>query len=280
MANISTDATKASDFSENLYTEIKENTDKVPITDDEGNITGYEDKPNGTYSVVEGSKADPNEIYNQALKNLNIYMVVDEAQADAIIGNGADYETKYYHNGEEINMDESLDENNEAHKELIKAIKQTGGNPDDYCVVRNGNNLELLLKADVKDGDGTATRYQVKETDDALIEGQENVTLNFDDNGRVASFTDSNGMTIALTPQQVTNEVAYEDAMNKYEYDKQMYNKEQAEINAQMSILQQQDKKLELKLNQLDTERQELTTELEAVKKVLGEHAEFKTFNG
>ena len=238
--------------------------------------------PKHSATFWEANKPEVQEAQRKCAEAKVVYQVVDDGAAEAWIGFRAEEEIRYYHDGEEINMDESLDENNEAHKELIKAIKQTGGDPDDYCVIKNGNKLEVLLKADVKDGDGKATRYEIKETEDALIEEQQNVTLNFDDKGRIASITDGNGMTIALTPQQVTNEVAYEDAMNKYEYEKQLYNKEQSEINGQMSLLQNQDKKLELKLAQLDTERQELTAELEACEKVLGENVDrtFKTFNG
>ena len=56
----------------------------------------------------------------------------------------------------------------------------------------------------------------------------------------------------------------------------------EAEINAEISIIHIQDKKLELQLEQLDTERTTLTTEIEAVEKVLGENIDrtYKTFNG
>jgi len=273
---------KVNGFTTPMYDNRKQHMVEKTGVDEEGNEYTYEEW-DGTYDPID--EVDPDSFFNTMVlpaMGEAVYQVVDDGAAEAWIGFRAEEEIRYYHDGEEINMDESLDENNEAHKELIKAIKQTGGDPDDYCVIKNGNKLEVLLKADVKDGDGKATRYEIKETEDALIEEQQNVTLNFDDKGRIASITDGNGMTIALTPQQVTNEVAYEDAMNKYEYEKQLYNKEQSEINGQMSLLQNQDKKLELKLAQLDTERQELTAELEACEKVLGENVDrtFKTFNG
>ena len=49
-----------------------------------------------------------------------------------------------------------------------------------------------------------------------------------------------------------------------------------------MSIIQAQDKKLELKLQRLDNERTQITTELEALKKVVGDNIEktYKTFSG
>lgn len=49
----------------------------------------------------------------------------------------------------------------------------------------------------------------------------------------------------------------------------------------QSQIIQQQDKDLELRLKQLDTEENAISTEMEAVKKVISKNVEstFKTFN-
>ena len=66
------------------------------------------------------------------------------------------------------------------------------------------------------------------------------------------------------------------------EYEKYQYNQYVSEVNAKISIIQLQDKKLELQLEQLDTERTTITTEIEAVQKVLGENIDrtYKVFNG
>ena len=103
----------------------------------------------------------------------------------------------------------------------------------------------------------------------------------FDTNGRMTAVV-LDGQEFALTAETVTDDVAYEDAYNKYEYEKYQYNQHVAEVNAKISIIQNQDKKLELKLEQLDTERTTITTEIEAVQKVLGENIDrtYKTFNG
>ena len=52
-------------------------------------------------------------------------------------------------------------------------------------------------------------------------------------------------------------------------------------INAKIGIIQVQDKNLELKLKQLDTEENAISTEMDAVKKVISKNVEssFKTFN-
>lgn len=103
--------------------------------------------------------------------------------------------------------------------------------------------------------------------------------LNIDASGRMTSIT-MNGISYPLNAQTSTDEAAYNDAMNKYEYQKDVYNKSMNDINAKISIIQQQDKSLELKLKQCDTEQQAISTELDAVKKVIDKNVEstFKTF--
>lgn len=87
---------------------------------------------------------------------------------------------------------------------------------------------------------------------------------------------------ISVTAETVTDEDAYADAFNDYEYQKTVYDKKQQEINAKTSIVQQQDKNLELKLTRLDNERNAVNTEMEAVKKVVSDNIEksYKTFSG
>ena len=84
-----------------------------------------------------------------------------------------------------------------------------------------------------------------------------------------------------LTTHTITDEDAYNDAMNQYAFEQAQYDKKIQDINAQLEIVQQQDKKLELNLKQLDTEENAINTEMEAVKKVIQKNVEssFKTFN-
>jgi len=87
-------------------------------------------------------------------------------------------------------------------------------------------------------------------------------------------------VTHTLTVKETSDEEGYEDAMQQYNYNMAMYDKAVADINAQTSIINSQDKILEMKLSQLDIERTALKTELESVQKVLKENVErsFKTF--
>lgn len=92
---------------------------------------------------------------------------------------------------------------------------------------------------------------------------------------------DNNSVVYSLNTETVTDEAAYEDAMNHYIYEKEKYEKTIADINAKTSIIQKEDRTLELRLKQLDTEQLALKTEMDAVKKVIKDNVEstFKTFS-
>ena len=91
---------------------------------------------------------------------------------------------------------------------------------------------------------------------------------------------DAIGVSYNLTATTEADDAAYNDAMNKYNYEKTQYDQEIQAVNSQIEIIQVQDKNLELKLKQLDTEQNAIQTEMEAVKKVISKNVEqsFKTF--
>ncbi len=105
-----------------------------------------------------------------------------------------------------------------------------------------------------------------------------------DSTGRYINITFvENGVkakTYALSTNTITDSDAYNDAMNQYEYDKALYDKAIEEINAKIAIIQAEDKNLELRLKQLDTEQNAISNELDAVQKVIEKSVEsgFKTF--
>lgn len=96
-----------------------------------------------------------------------------------------------------------------------------------------------------------------------------------------ANADNMSGTRYELTTTTETDDNAYNDAMNQYYYDKAVYDQTIEEINAKLEIIQVQDKNLELKLKQLDTEENAIQTEMDAVKKVISKNVEssFKTFN-
>ena len=102
-----------------------------------------------------------------------------------------------------------------------------------------------------------------------------------DSTGRLINITFSEeGVTFALTTNTITDQAAYDDAMNQYEYDKYQYDQSIQEINAKIEIIQSEDKNLELRLKQLDTEQDAISNEMEAIQKVIDKNTEstFKTF--
>ena len=89
------------------------------------------------------------------------------------------------------------------------------------------------------------------------------------------------GKRFPLTCNTVTDEDAYNKAMNDYNYKQHQYEHKIQEINSKLEIIQLQDKQLELKLKQLDTEENAISTEMDAVKKVISKNVDssFKTFS-
>lgn len=107
--------------------------------------------------------------------------------------------------------------------------------------------------------------------------------LETDGNGRFTTVRfEDDSVTYTLNVETVTDDVAYKDAMNQYNYENAQYDKMVQDINAKTSLIQQEDQQLELRLKQLDTEQNALSTEIDAVSKVVKDNIEksFKTFGG
>ena len=113
------------------------------------------------------------------------------------------------------------------------------------------------------------------------ISTTDKAVLDTDSKGRFKSVRfASDGAQYTLTVEQITDDVAYQDAMNKYAYESAEYDKMIQDINAKTSLIHQQDQQLELKLKQLETEQNALSNEIDAVSKVAKDNVEksFKTF--
>ena len=185
-------------------------------------------------------------------------------------------------------------------KEVLKTLQEKySQNPDDNWLVKYTKNgatgvyeptyyNESVLAGATYDGTSTSvsyigayTRGSAQVTDE--IKGVD-AFLEQDSTGRYINITmkdtQGNMTTYSLTTATVTDDDAYNDAMNQYEYDKAQYDADIQEINAKIEIIQAEDKDLELRLKQLDTEQTAITNELEAVNKVIDKNVEssFKTF--
>lgn len=118
------------------------------------------------------------------------------------------------------------------------------------------------------------------------LDTKQNVTglayITKDDSGRYSTMKLASmpGTTININATSTTDENAYNNAMNEYTYQQQLYQQQVTAINAKTEVIQNEDRTLELQLRQLDTEQQALSTEMEAVKKVVDKNIEstFKTF--
>lgn len=123
--------------------------------------------------------------------------------------------------------------------------------------------------------------YYVAQNLNTKIERQQKAIVDLNEEGRIQSirYEDSSAVYTVKTSTE-TDQAAYDDAMNQYNYEVQVYEKAIEDINAKTKKIQEQDRTLELRLRQLDTEQDALQTEMEAVKKVIEKNIEstFKTF--
>jgi len=86
------------------------------------------------------------------------------------------------------------------------------------------------------------------------------------------------GKTFTITTVQEKDDQGYEQAYNDYQYEKDVYEHTIDEINAKTEVIQNEDKQLELRLRELETEQNAISTEMDSVKKVIEDNVE-KTFN-
>lgn len=149
-----------------------------------------------------------------------------------------------------------------CHEDLMASWESA---PDPALPTENQNSLKYYAAQDV------STKIEV--TERALID------FNNQGRGETIRFEDSS-VVRSLKAETITDEAAYNDAMNQYNYDQTVYEKAIQDINAKTKQIQEQDRTLELRLRQLDTEQEALQTEMEAVKKVIDKNIEstFKTF--
>ncbi len=141
---------------------------------------------------------------------------------------------------------------------------------------------------DVRDISGTVytTLYYptTKKTD---ITREVNATIDSTSSGRYSSIaidenekypSELSGKNFSITTASAPDENAYKDAYSDYEFEKNLYEQRIAEINAKTEIIQSEDKQLELRLQQLDTEQESIKTEMDSVQKVIEENVQ-KTFD-
>ena len=169
--------------------------------------------------------------------------------------------------------------------EYKEAFINAGLDINEYYQYKSSTGIRFAKKEDVEKSANNSTLSittfavaSMNKTQKTQLSG---VQIEFDTTGRISSMTDAKGNTYTMTASTETDDNAYEDAYNQYTYDQYVYDQKQNEINAHIEILQAQDKNLELRLSQLNTEHSAIQTEMDAVNKVISKNIEtsFKTFN-
>ncbi len=125
------------------------------------------------------------------------------------------------------------------------------------------------------------THYYATNMDETITSTDYAIMDDASGSGRYSNIKLKNMSTpFNLKAEETTNQKGYDDAMNQYYYDLNKYEKQMSDINAKTSLIQEQDRTLELRLKQLETEQKALTTEMDAVKGVLQKNVEgtFGTF--
>ena len=182
-------------------------------------------------------------------------------------------------------------------KAYLNLLRDQHGNADDYfvryvqntatgeyeAIFYNEKNLtDAIYSDETHNSQSFIAAYKVGSAGRTEeIKGLEGCEIEQDSTGRYINIKlGTDGKTYALSTNTVTDQDAYEDAMNQYEYDKAIYDQSIEEINAKIEIIQAEDKNLELRLKQLDTEHNAVSNEKDAVSKVIEKAVEsgFKTF--
>lgn len=111
-----------------------------------------------------------------------------------------------------------------------------------------------------------------------------NAKVHFAESGRMSYIEayddEDNVITYDLSVKDNKDDAAYKDALEEYNYQKGLYDQEIEKINAQICTIESQDKSLELKLKDLDTQQEAVNQEIDSVKKVIDKNIEqsFKAF--
>ena len=195
---------------------------------------------------------------------------------------------------EPIKYDDSDAEAKKIHGDAVNILQSDMPDSGDIYYINVGTeavpkyqyytNKELAIATADDAKSNAVVYYSAQDVDVYKEDSYSPCTINRDAQNRVQSFTHTptsgSSTTFSVTTNTITDEAAYNDAMNEYTYQNYLYEQEMNNINAKTSITQAQDRDLELRLKQLDTEHNAIQTEMEAVKSVCKKNVEdsFKTF--
>ena len=171
--------------------------------------------------------------------------------------------------------------------------KYTNQNDGNGYYIKESTFQEVLAKMEKGEYYGTTEQYMKTAGQKTKYEEINGATFDSDSSGRLTRIhytkqvsdpatgdTKTVNVDKDLKMTEVQDTTGYDQAMNEYYYKKSVYDKTIEDINAKTQMIQQQDRTLELRLKQLDTEEKALQNELDAVKSVIKTNVEstFKTF--
>ena len=275
------------------YTKI-EYTFMMPGGNDQANISQIVKDASGTYTVVFSYKTVELGMApctdSQKPKVVNIG--TDSAPNYQITTSAGKVFTLTQYTGSESGTEEQK-EQYKLHNDAVVALKGSDTSETVFFVnvgtqekpkyeYFKGSELKTATAAGAQSN--AVTYYTASDVETYKEDKYSPCTVSRDTQNRVQSFTvtpaTGTPTTFAVTTSTVTDEAAYNDAMNEYTYKSYLYEQEMNNINAKSSIIHAQDRELELKLKQLDTEHNAVQTEIETVKSVCKKNVEdsFKTF--
>ena len=282
------------------YHYYDENTDSWLVIEnpdqykEEYQVFSYENLKN--YYVVDGTtvrKIAEKDINEDGTLNIDINNIVTEDKNGEL-----EYHTKEAasnrvtsHDGKKSGTVSNIPakDRSEAVEQAFQALRHSNpGYSDDelisyyQLVTFDDESYGFVLKSDFEQNDAAVAIFEIVQNGkyEEMLPSDE-FKISFSTTGGIEGITVDGNYTV-LESSQTFDETKYEEAMASYKYEKTVYDSEQNELNKKTSIYQRQDKQLELKLTRLDTERNALNTELEAVKKIIQDATEhgFKTFSG
>jgi len=171
----------------------------------------------------------------------------------------------YKNNGDTSALDNIYFWTNSSNE--VNFVSRTASTDDSLEACRQNTSLALhSYYADFQTSNKEVSKYGIVE---------------YDSSGRATSLQlEGSSVVYDLNAASVTDENAYNDAMNDYNYQQQVYEKKVQDINARTEQIQTEDRTLELRLKALDTEQNALQTEMDAVHKIISKNIDntFKTF--
>lgn len=265
----------------------------TPPSVDQFTKTTYSYEANGTTFKVTAAQLQPNGTYNVFLSNDTVTSMGKSSGSSLFSSTGAgSYQTSQGTTLTALNLtpgtpgydpaQAAIDSQNTAL--IMRDANLPAGTT--FFKYTAGNITKYVTAADLA-ADANSTRaiptFYVDENAKTTVNSQlVGAQVAWNESGRMTSITTAApaNQTFMLSTTTTSDNAAYTDAMNEYEYQKGVYEKVMNDINAQMSIIQSEDKKLELKLKDLDTQQEAINTELDSLKKVVDKDIEqsFKAF--